>query len=1063
MNGEYPSIETWDKVANTYNTFISDAEYELANDIENIISGLGINKGGRIIELGSGSGHLSAILSKQGYDVTLLDFSPVALNKAKDTFKHMGLQGEFIECDLLNGDIPRDVEYDVAWNSGVMEHFNEENLLKALNQISHIKARYYVFIVPNASSMPYLLFRFKKMVNGEWLWGKEYLRKNYPEFLFKQNYKLISEDYLGESLTEGHVNYVLGEEYSLPFQYLVKNKIFSRRENYLKAYIASLSEDELGNYEKSNFHENVDLDYWKTEVFDLLSESRFNKNKFENAQHDLMIVKENNERLSIEKTAFKEERIEFEKIVEYYKSNINELIEQKDRLILSHEEEIREAENKIKLIVEEKKNISEQYKKEITSSLNGYVKKLDAVKEQIQKVANTRPYRLAYFIRRTKFQFLKGSKIDKAKFINWMFSKLKRKQAKPDSEYNPLFSISSTIKEFDKIVSNEYASYLEQPDVKSLKNGKNVYIFSGIPYYDIGGGQRGAQLAKIFDKMGYRVYYLYAYEASDGSNQSNIFIPAAKHASIDNYSIDEAINSLSAENIFIFEAPLKKFEPYLNLALKYNVPAVYEHIDNWDTSLGEEFYNEESFNKFLVNSSLIVATSRLLQKKLEEYIKTKLPFEKTSQVYYSSNAVDSDMFEYLINYEKPNDLKKGKKTILYYGSLWGEWFDWEILMFLANKRSDYQINLIGDYESVVLSGKVFPDNINFLGLKKQTELPAYLEHSDVAIIPFKNDEIGKYVSPLKVFEYISMGKKVVSTLLPDIQGYPNVYCSDNKEDWIKLIDSETPIEDFSTFVLENNWYSRCRFIIENCNISRQEKRISVIVLNRNNKKTITRCINSLLHYNSYNYEVIVVDNQSTDGSLQEIENMYKGKINLIKNEKNGCSSGRNLGVSNSLGELILFLDSDQWVVENKWLDNAIEILNDRKDIGAVGWAAGWFNENSVDGPIVDYYENRAIKSTEMYRTDITYLGTGGMLISKSLFERIGGFDEFYDPTCFEDTDLSMKIKNEGFKLAYCPYISIFHLPHQTTNSGSAEHRERMNRNGRYFMDKWAKINPHVLK
>ena len=86
-----------------------------------------------------------------------------------------------------------------------------------------------------------------------------------------------------------------------------------------------------------------------------------------------------------------------------------------------------------------------------------------------------------------------------------------------------------------------------------------------------------------------------------------------------------------------------------------------------------------------------------------------------------------------------------------------------------------------------------------------------------------------------------------------------------------------------------------------------------------------------------------------------------------------------------------------------------------------------------------------------------------MLLRKSLFDQIGGFDECFDPTCFEDTDLSLKIRHAGFELAYCPYIGIMHLPHQTTQSGSEAHAKLIKKNGAYFMDKWKKIEPALLE
>ena len=84
-------------------------------------------------------------------------------------------------------------------------------------------------------------------------------------------------------------------------------------------------------------------------------------------------------------------------------------------------------------------------------------------------------------------------------------------------------------------------------------------------------------------------------------------------------------------------------------------------------------------------------------------------------------------------------------------------------------------------------------------------------------------------------------------------------------------------------------------------------------------------------------------------------------------------------------------------------------------------------------------------------------------MKKKIFEEIGGFDEFYDPTCFEDTDLSLKIRQKGYDIAYSPYMAIMHLPHQTTKSGSSAHTKLMNRNGEYFKNKWEKIDKSLLE
>ena len=237
--------------------------------------------------------------------------------------------------------------------------------------------------------------------------------------------------------------------------------------------------------------------------------------------------------------------------------------------------------------------------------------------------------------------------------------------------------------------------------------------------------------------------------------------------------------------------------------------------------------------------------------------------------------------------------------------------------------------------------------------------------------------------------------------------------------------------------------------------------ISIVVLNYNNKNVIFRCIDTLKKFNQkYHYEIIVVDNQSTDGSYELLQK--EDGIKLLRNGKNGCSSGRNLGVKEATGDYIVFLDSDQWILNSRWLDPYFEVL-ENDSIGAVGWAAGWFDRKGYSYYITDDFPLRYMPTIGLYRTDIGYLGSGGMMISKELFYEIDGFDEMYDPTCYEDTDISLKVRDIGKELAYCPYLGVGHLPHQTTKSGSKAHEILIKEKGDYFVNKWNLKNKDLLK
>lgn len=692
--------------------------------------------------------------------------------------------------------------------------------------------------------------------------------------------------------------------------------------------------------------------------------------------------------------------------------------------------------------------------KELEERIAAYEEVIIRSAKTIGKLQREKLYRKMLLKKRAQMQL--KDKEGRKDLLRWVMRVVFKRKTKVKSltDFDTLESVKHDLVQRAKEL--KYSASGSLPAYFCKKKTKRIFIFAGVPLYDVGGGQRFAQLARTFDSMGFDVYYIYAFPGEE-VKQFQMDIRVTEHVSLEEITTEWFLERCREDSLVIFEIPYDGFESYLDEAGKMGCTTIYEHVDNWDTSLGIMFYQEDVLKRYLDKAGEIVVTARNLKEKIAEHT--------DREVHYLPNAVNSDIFDSERSYRKPKDLVTGKKTLLYFGSLWGKWFDWEKINYLAEKHPDYQINLIGEYKESLRDLTGNRKNIHFLGEKLQTELPAYLVYSDIALLPFKTCEIGKYVSPLKVFEYIAMDVPVLATKLVDIEGYPNVFCSDDNEEWAAFADNLPTKADNRAFLKENNWFSRCRELLALDN--RKEKnleKISVVVLNYNNMEVIRKCVDSLLMYNGrYSYEIIVVDNGSTDGSFEMLKKEYDGRIRLLRNDRNGCSSGRNLGVKNATGDILCFLDSDQWVIHDYWLDSALELLETEEKIGAVGWGAGWFGLQKIAGMTVDELECRGIKYASVwYRKDIAYLGTDGMLMKKALFEEIGGFDEFYDPTCFEDTDLSLKIRNAGYELAFCPYIGIKHKPHQTTNAGSEKHKALMERNGTYFEEKWQKINSRLL-
>ena len=108
--------------------------------------------------------------------------------------------------------------------------------------------------------------------------------------------------------------------------------------------------------------------------------------------------------------------------------------------------------------------------------------------------------------------------------------------------------------------------------------------------------------------------------------------------------------------------------------------------------------------------------------------------------------------------------------------------------------------------------------------------------------------------------------------------------------------------------------------------------ISIIVPVYNCEEYIEKCIDSILHQTYQNFEVIVINDGSKDNTLEKLKKyINKNKITIISIENNGVSNARNLGIKNSKGDYICFIDSDDWV-EKEYLECFVRNITDKKEL-----------------------------------------------------------------------------------------------------------------------------------
>jgi len=215
--------------------------------------------------------------------------------------------------------------------------------------------------------------------------------------------------------------------------------------------------------------------------------------------------------------------------------------------------------------------------------------------------------------------------------------------------------------------------------------------------------------------------------------------------------------------------------------------------------------------------------------------------------------------------------------------------------------------------------------------------------------------------------------------------------------------------------------------------------VSIVILNYNGiaflGEGLKECIESVLKTDYPSYEIIIVDNGSTDESIKYIQTNYGLRINLVENEKNlGFSEGFNTGIRKSKGKYIALLSNDMTVSPN-WISPIINLFESDSSIGLAGFKRMLYGEKNVIDSIGGYlyFDGRVkivafgVEDHGQYDNiieDLDYIG-GAMILRRKTLEDVGLFDPEYI-VYSEDVDLCFRIRKKGYKIIYVPESIIWH-------------------------------------
>jgi len=224
--------------------------------------------------------------------------------------------------------------------------------------------------------------------------------------------------------------------------------------------------------------------------------------------------------------------------------------------------------------------------------------------------------------------------------------------------------------------------------------------------------------------------------------------------------------------------------------------------------------------------------------------------------------------------------------------------------------------------------------------------------------------------------------------------------------------------------------------------------LSIIIVSWNVRDYLADCIESILeNCRLLQYEIIVVDNASTDGTVDFIKNKYP-RLVLIPNDTNkGFGYANNQGISRAKGRYLLFLNPDTIMKPNA-VEKMLTFLEQNKDVGAIGpmllnkdltiqysvrtfptFRGALYRHTILRyfGLFKNHHEKWRMKDFKCDRlSDVDQLMGAAILTKKDLVLKVGGFDERFF-MYYEEVDFCYRIKKAGYRIVFFPDVSIIHL------------------------------------